>query len=179
MNSKLRILPVVLLLCPASLSAQAASPSVFIQVGAMNLRGDKGSIGGTVSFGGGILVPIHRRWIAELDVQTAKFQRESSSIDSYRTSRTLALGNVLYFWGSERAQFFAGAGIGAQIEDDEYTELHDDIVERFEFLELRPILFAPKGGFVLYPLRRLGVRTDFYAVSRHVGVRIGMSFRFR
>ena len=186
-------LSVAMLLGPGSVLAQQDSPSVFTQIGGLRLGADEGSIGTTVSFGGGIAVPIHRRLITELDVLTGQTENRRSEDDLYRTQRTMVLGNLLYRWRNQRVQVFAGGGLGGQfvrstyLENYQVDEISLEVGEReirpgvfeFKYRETRPVLFAPKGGFVVYPWGRLGIRAEVFMVSWHMGVRIGISYRLK
>ena len=182
----------ILLLAPAPLSAQSDKPEVFVHAGMFRVGTDEGVIGNAASFGGGVSIPINRRLAAELDVQTGQVAEFMGSPDEFhRTRRTLVLGNLLYRWGSARGYVFAGAGAGAQLVDStsrsgnfipEYTpegwrEIRPRVFE-IDRSGARPVVFAPRAGFVVYPLQRLGLRADIYAASWHLGVRIGAVYRF-
>lgn len=186
-------LSVAMLLAPSSLSAEQDGPSVFTQVGGLRLGSDEGTIGHTASFGGGIAVPIHRRLITELDVLTGEVEKWRSDDDLYRTRRTTVLGNLLYRWRIQRAQVFAGGGLGGQFVRSTYIEKYEggeswrEIGEQeirpgvfeFKYRDARPVLFAPKAGFVVYPWGRLGVRAEVFMVSWHMGIRLGISYRLK
>ena len=110
-----KIIPI--LLWAASLSAQSNSPEVFAQIGYQTERTDGGTIGFGPSYSGGFVVPIGGRFVAELDVWTFGEEKKSDP-DRYSKERvTVVLGNVLYRWGGERMQFFAGSGIGGYTTD--------------------------------------------------------------
>lgn len=187
-----KIIPI--LLCAASLSAQSNSPEVFAQIGYQTERTDGGTIGFGPSYSGGFVVPIDGRFVAELDVWT--FGEENTrNPDRYsRERQTVVLGNVLYRWGGERMQFFAGSGIGGQTTSN--TSRNSGLPEDFfsphsGYREISPgvyqidhrrsgaVYLAPKFGFVAYFQRNLGVRADITAVYFHLGFRIGVAYTFR
>lgn len=187
----IRIVP--LFLVATSLAAQNHSPEVFAQIGYLKVGSDEGTIGDGTSYGGGFVVPIHRRIVAELDTQTVHVESTYAPDGYYGTRRTMVLGNVLYRRDKGRVHWFVGSGVGGQFVDS--TSRMGDFAEgytpeprwleispgvyQYEHQDKRPIYFAPKAGFVAYVRKNLGVRVDVAFASWHVGVRIGMAYTFR
>ncbi|MDE0625158.1 MAG: DUF4357 domain-containing protein [Bryobacterales bacterium] len=187
-----KIIPI--LLCAASLSAQSNSPEVFAQIGYQTERTDGGTIGYGPSYSGGFVVPIGGRFVAELDVWTFG-EEKTSDPDRYSRERdTVVLGNVLYRWGGQRIQFFAGSGIGGYATDStsRVSGLPEDFfpphsgyrqvspgVYQLDHRGSGAVYLAPKFGFVAYFQRNLGVRVDVTAVQLHLGFRIGVAYTFR
>ena len=187
-----KIIPI--LLFAASLSAQSNSPEVFAQIGYQTERTDGGTIGFGPSYSGGFVVPIHRRLVAELDVWTFGEEKTRDPDRYSRERETVVLGNVLYRWGGERIQFFAGSGIGGYTTDSTSRDSgfpEDFVASHSGYREVSPgvyqidhqgsgaIYLAPKFGFVAYFQRNLGVRVDMTAVQFHLGFRIGVAYTFR
>lgn len=186
-----KIVPI--LLCAASLSAQPNSPEVFAQVGYQTERTDGGTIGFGPTYSGGLVVPIDGRFVAELDVWTFGEEKTRDPDRYSRMRETVVLGNVLYRWGSERMQFFAGSGIGGYATDStsRISGFREDLVPHLGYREVSPgvyqfdhrgsgaIYLAPKFGFVACFQRNLGVRVDMTAVQFHLGFRVGVAYTFR
>ena len=185
---------ILTLLCAASLSAQSNSPEVFAQIGYQTERTDGGTIGFGPTYSGGFVVPIDGRFVAELDVWTFGEEKTREPDRYSRERETVVLGNVLYRWGSERMQFFAGSGIGGYTRDSTSRDSgfpEDFVPPHSGYQEVRPgvyqldhqgrgaIYLAPKFGFVAYLQRNLGIRVDMTAVQFHLGFRIGVAYTFR
>ena len=182
-----------ILLAAVPLAAQSNSPEVFASIGAFSINGDEGSIGGTVSSSGDVSVPFFRNWSAELDVLTGKVTSDhpGGPDNFYRTRRTLGIASVVRRWCSHRACLFAGSGVGIQRRDSvsrsdrfasDYTpqdwqEIRPRVFETSSSGEA-PVYLAPRAGVTLYPLPRLGVRTEFSFAGYHVNLRIGVACRF-
>jgi hypothetical protein len=175
-----------------ALRAQSVAPEVFVHVGTFGAGSDEGRIGRAASLGGGFDVPLSNRFAAELDIQTSEVTRfRLGSLDNfYRTRRTLVIPSLIYRRGGVRAYGFIGMGIGAEFTDSVTRE--DNFRPDFTpvgWIEIKPrvfeidrsdvrrILFAPRAGFVAFPVRRVGVRSDFYIANWHVGARIGIVYR--
>lgn len=187
-----KIIPI--LLCAASLSARSNSPEVFAQIGYQTERTDGGSIGFGPTYSDGFVVPVDGSFVAEFDVWTFR-EEKKRDLDRYSREReTVVLGNVLYRWGGERLQFFAGSGIGGFTRESTSRDsgFPEDFVPRHSgYREASPgvyqldyqgsgaIYLAPKFGFVGYLQRNLGVRADVTAVQFHLGFRIGVAYTFR
>ena len=182
-----------LLLAAVPLSAQSNSPEVFASIGAFSINSDEGSIGRTVSYSGGVSVPFFRNWSAELEVLTGKVTSDhpGGPDNFYRTRRTLGIASVVRRWCNRRACLFAGSGVGIQRRDS--VSRSDNFAPDYtpqDWQEIRPrvfetsfsrealVYFAPKAGVTMYPLPRLGVRTEFSFASYHVNLRIGVAYRF-
>ena len=180
----------LLLLLPASLAAQAGGLEVFGGTGMVRVGTDDGVIGDAPSFGGGVTVPLTRRWLAEADVVTGKVHRLAGSPDNkFTTRRTMVVGTVLYRRCGPKACFFAGYGLGAQ-HVDSLSRFAESSPERrprpievspgmFElrFSEMRPVLFSPRGGFSFYPTPKAGVRIDGGMTSWNKWARIAVTYR--
>ena len=182
-----------LLLAAVPLAAQSNSPEVFASIGAFSINSDEGSIGRTVSYSSGVSVPFFRNWSAELDALTGKVTRDhpGGPDNFYRTRRTLGIASVVRRWCNRRVCLFAGSGVGIQRRDSvsrsdrfaaDYTpqdwqEIRHGVFELSSSRE-SPVYFAPKAGVTMYPLPRLGVRTEFSFASYHVNLRIGVAYRF-
>ena len=142
-------------------------------------------------------VPFGGNWRIEGDFQTSYDPRNRGPDNFWRDRKTFYLGDFLRRWGNARAFAFAGAGAGSQ---DRYTEWRDD--NSVEGYELDPrsqpdwfkfrdgvfggesryrefIWFAPRGGFTVYPHKRvpLGVRFEVYIVRKNGGTRASVVFR--
>ncbi len=171
----------------------ANSLEVFASIGAFSINSDEGSIGRTVSYSGGVSVPFFRNWSAELDVLTGKVTSDhpGGPDNFYRTRRTLGIASVVRRWCNHRACLFAGSGVGIQRRDSVYRsdsfapdytpqdwqEIRPRVFET-SYSREAPVYFAPKAGVTLYPLPRLGVRTEFSVAGYHVNLRIGVAYRF-
>jgi len=181
-------------LCTATLSAQSNGPEVFAQIGYQTERTDGGTIGFGPSYSGGFVVPIGGRFVTELDVWTFGEEKTPAPDRYYKERETVVLGNVLYRWGGERMQFFAGSGIGGYTtaSTSRYSGSPEDIVPphsgyrevspgvyQFEHQSSGAVYLAPKFGLVKYLQRNLGIRVDITAVQFHLGFRIGLAYTFR
>ena len=182
----------MLLLSSSLLSARSKAPEVFVHMGTFSAGSDEGTIGRAPSFGGGIAIPLNHRVVAELDIQTSQI-RKIRSPDNFRIRRyTLILPNLYCRWGGVRAYGFVGAGFGTEVFDrisrtDNIVPVHTRLgwreikarVFEHKYSTQRTILFAPRAGFVAFPIQRLGVRVDFYLANWHMGARIGAVYRFK
>ncbi|MCY3777723.1 MAG: hypothetical protein OXH11_17240 [Candidatus Aminicenantes bacterium] len=181
----LTVLPTV-----GTLSAQPKSPEIFSTVGTLWIGSDEGALGRVVSYGGGFIVPTTERMYIGFDFETAQIRKIRSNDDFYIRRSTLVIPNVCFRWGNEKAYAYVGAGVGAEHVDsrsradyfDPETSLpgHRTIrlgVLEFGFSEWRRILFAPKIGFVAFPVDRIGVKVDFGFANYHTGLRVGVVYR--
>jgi hypothetical protein len=174
----------------AALRAQSHSPELFGNLGVFSAGSDEGRIGTGVSFGGTITVPLYGRLAADLDVQASEVTNRRSADNFYRTKRTLVIPNLLYRWGNMQRGVFIGTGFGVEFTDSvtrndnfrsDYTppgwrEIKPRVFEH-DHSDARRVLFAPRFGFFVFPIRRLGVRADFYLANWHAGAKIGVGIR--
>ena len=181
----LTVLPTV-----GTLTAQPKSPEIFSTIGTLQLGTDDGTLGRAVSYGGGFTVPVTDRMYLGFDFETAQIREIHSNDNFYIRRSTLVIPNICFRWGNEKAYGYVGAGIGGEYVDsrsrgdhfDPETSLpgHRTIrpgVLEFGFSEWRRILFAPKVGFVAFPVDRIGVKVDFGFASWHMGLRVGVVYR--
>jgi hypothetical protein len=183
----------LLLVAAAALAEPPRRAEVYGHAGWFSIAGDESTGPGTLSLGGGVLVPFSRRFALDGDVSTAKTSRDFAA-DSFRIRATYANVSVVARWGSDRTYFFAGGGAGLE---------HDRSVSRAaNFLPgIRPptgIEVAPgvfefrhqatgpaligRVGFVQAITQRLLMRVDLLWSQRFVapsiGVRAGVGYRF-
>ncbi len=186
----------LLLLFPLAvlLAAQPRAPEVYGTIGVLRGASDESSAGSAASYGGMLTVPLTRRLAVDLDVETARFKRNTGGT-YWRDRRWLISPSLLYRFGAnERVYGFAGGGIGA--------ELNRTLTIERNFLpgyrppgweEIGPGVWKgshsstyrtlhARGGFVVSPLPHLVVRVDFYAAAAHVlpnfGAKLGVGYRF-
>lgn len=152
------------------------APEAFVHVGALHMGSDEGGIGTGVSFGSTVTVPLARRLAADLDFQTSQLSRTMGRPDDvYETRRTLLIPSLIYRFGEESVYGYVGGGVGAEFDRSTYTRAGLPSGEGSS-LERR---ISFRGGVAAFPLRRFGVRADFYTASWHLGARIGIGYRFR
>ena len=180
----------VVLLLPVSLPAQTGGLEVFGGAGMVRVGTDDGVIGDARSVGGGVTVPLARRWVAEGDLATGRVRRTAGSPDDiFTTRRTMVVGSVLYRRCGPKACFFVGYGLGAQFVNslNQFTDSSPDLRPQpievspgmFELRhsDIRPVLFSPRGGFSFYPTRRAGVRIDVGMTSWNNWIRLAATYR--
>lgn len=180
----------LLMLLPFQLQAQMTKPEVFGHIGVFRAGSDDGRIGSAASFGGVLVIPVARRFAADVDIQTARVERVRTADSFYITRRTLIVPQLLYRWGNDTAYGFFGGGIGAEIRNSIYR--HDTFRADFTpigWREIRPRVFeldrsrtetvvSLRGGFAVFPTERFGFRADLYIADWHIGWRIGFGYRF-
>ena len=186
----------LLLLFPlgALLAAQPRAVELYGNIGVLRGGGDESSAGTAATYGGALTVPIVRKLAVDLDVQTARFERDFGPT-YWRDRRWLISPSLLYrFGGSERVYGFVGGGIGA--------ELNRTVTIERNFLpgyrppgweEISPGVWKTsgsfnyrtlhgRGGFVYSPVPHLAVRVDLHAAWAHVlpnvGLKVGVGYRF-
>ena len=180
--------------------AHSAQLEVFGHIGSMCHSEDEGCGNNRGrSYGGGASMPFFGNWVIEGDFQTSYDDRDRGPDNFWRDRKTFYLANVLRRWGNERAYAFAGTGAGLQDRD---TEWRDAGFEQDYGLNPRTqpdwfkvrdgvfggqrryrefIWFAPRGGFTVYPHKRVpvGVRFEVYIVRKNGGVRASVMFRLK
>ncbi|MEP7305274.1 MAG: hypothetical protein ABJA98_07155 [Acidobacteriota bacterium] len=174
------------------------APEVFAHFGAFRAGTDEGAIGTGQSYGATIAIPISRRLTADLDFQTSTASRTNSfatELFTYQTTRRLIVPSLVYRFGREAVYGFVGGGIGAEFGNDIYRHdyrpegrspgpgLPPAIAIASGIVETRTSnrgrIMSFRGGVVLFPTRRFGVRGEAYLAGWHRGARIGIGYRFR
>lgn len=148
------------------LFAQPATVEAFGMLGVHRVAADEGSLGTGVFYGGALAVPIHRRLAVDVDVVQGRTKREfSSSGVVFRSKQTLVSPSLVARWGSDRAYFFAGGGVGGAFSDGESGHT-----------------YVGKAGIVGAISPDLLIRADlvitFQHALPHLGTRVGVGYRF-
>lgn len=169
---------------------QVSALELFAHVGRFSAGSDEGRIGGDVSIGGTVVVPVSRLAV-ELDVQTSEVSRTLGSPDSlYRTRRTLVVPAVVYRFGRRTLYGYVGGGVGLELDKSLYRMPAPDGGPVSDGgVEAQPGVFetrqsttsaavSVRSGFAVFPLRRLGIRGDVFVADWHLGARIGIGYRF-
>lgn len=175
------------LFAPLSLLAQPMDVEIFGHVGVVRASEDEGSLGNGLSYGGALTIPFSRRFAIDLDVQSARPERDFGSGAQFRSTQTLVSPGIVYRRGSERLYFFAGGGAGVEhttwkrsfpMYDAGGTPAGYDVATT----ESTGFVLNGKAGFVGAVTGRLLIRGDLLLGARyvapHVGARIGIGFRF-
>lgn len=181
----LTVLPTV-----GTLSAQPKSPEILSTIGTLWLGSDEGTIGRVVSYGGGFTVPVTDRMYLGFDFETAQIRKIRSNDNFYLRRSTLVIPNICFRWGNEKAYAYVGAGVGGEYVDSRSRGDHFEPGESLPgwrvikpgvlesgIKKWRGILFAPKVGFVAFPVDRIGVKVDFGFANYHTGLRVGAVYR--
>jgi len=165
------------------------APEVFAHFEAFRGGSDEGAIGTGQSYGATIAVPISRRLTTDLDYQASTASRTNSfatELFTYATTRRLIVPSLVYRFGREAVYGFAGGGIGAELGNDIYRNDYRPEV-RSPGLGVSPAIASGivetrtsncgsstswRGGVVVFPTRRVGVRGDAYLAGWHRGTRI-------
>ena len=134
--------------------------------------------------------------VIEGDFQTSYDDLDRGPDNYWRDRKTFYLASFLRRWGNERTYAFAGAGAGLQDWD---TEWRDDGFEQDyelnprtqpDWFKVRDGVFggqyryweflwlAPRGGFTVYPHKRVpvGLRFEGYIVRKNGGIRASVMF---
>lgn len=173
-----------------TLSAQPKSPEIFSTIGTLRLGTDDGTLGRAASYGGGFTVPVTDRMYLGFDFETAQIREIHSNDNFYIRRSTLVIPNICFRWGNEKAYGYVGAGVGGEYVDSRSRGDHFEPGEllpgwrvirpgvlEIGFKEWRGILFAPKVGFVAFPVDRIGIKVDFGFANYHTGLRVGAVYR--
>jgi hypothetical protein len=201
MGAPRRLIPGVLTLLLLGVPAEAQDdpsgpieavrdPEVFVHLGRFRAGSDEGAIGSAPSYGTTVTIPISRGFAVDFDLQTSQVSRVRGANAFYETRRTLLIPSLFYRFGRRVVYGFVGGGIGAEFERS--TSREDNVNPNFrpvDWREVSPGVFEVdgestsrktsfRGGVVVVPIPRMGVRGDVYMTGWHLGARIGVGFRF-
>lgn len=99
-----------LILSPALSSAQ--SLEIFATTGVVQLWDDEGNLGIGVPIGGGVGFRSPHGWGVEVLAETQKAERNFSGDVRFDSTVTAGRARILKYFGSGRAQPYAGGGLG-------------------------------------------------------------------